>query len=416
MSTGVLTWVRQREWQAGNIVIQSTTVLFGLSALAWGVLLLRWVTFGLFSWSPLPLEEHLDRLPVFVPVLLYALLAVTDGLVLWGTRRRHLGARNLGLARSVALLFTALGYFAWSRDVVTAFGLLAVAGAQALILWSSPSWALSWPAAYWLGLFFMLPLVIMFVVSLGQRSSVGTVIYTFTLDNYARFFSRIGGRYLYLLILWRSTWLAIVNTALCLVFGYPLALWIAQQPERRRNTMLLLVMIPFWTNFLVRTYAWMVILRDTGVINTFLMDVLGWAERPLRLLFTPGAVFLGLFYGYLPFMVLPLYTTLERLDWSLVEAAQDLGANTHRVFRKIILPLTMPGIVAGSILVFIPSLGAYVTPDLLGGARVTMVGNLLQQQFLVVRDWPFGSAVGFILMVLMLVATMIYFRTGGRTL
>ena len=339
-----------------------------------------------------------------------------DGVILWGVRRRVAWARLAGLARSLLLVALGLGYYAWSRDIVTSFFIIGLAGAQAAILWPSPPWALSWPAAYWLGLYFMLPLVIMFIVSLGERTSVGTVVYTFTLKNYARFFGKIGGRYLYLLILWRSLWLATVNTLLCLIFGYPLALWIARQPERRRNLFLLLVMIPFWTNFLVRTYAWMVILRDTGVINTVLIDVLGWAERPLRLLYTPGAVFLGLFYGYLPFMVLPLYTSLERLDWSLIEAAQDLGANMRRVFQEVMLPLTTPGIVAGSILVFIPSVGAYVTPDLLGGARVIMVGNLLQQQFLVVRDWPFGAAVGFILMILMLAATLLYFRTGGRTL
>ncbi len=405
-----------REWRVSNIVQQSMTVLFSLSLVVWTLLLLRWLTFGLVGWAPWPLERHLDRLPSSLPVLLYLLLIVVDALILWGTRRRRLWARNAGLVRSLALVALGLLYYFWTRDVLTAFLLIGVAGAQVAILWPSSPWALSWPAAYWLGLFFLLPLVIMFIVSLGQRSSVGTVIYTFTLHNYARFFGRIGGRFLYLLILWRSLWLATVNTVLCLLFGYPLALWIARQPERRRNTYLLLVMIPFWTNFLVRTYAWMVILRDTGVINTFLIDVLGWTDHPLRLLFTPGAVFLGLFYGYLPFMVLPLYTSLERLDWSLMEAAQDLGANARRAFREIMLPLTMPGIVAGSILVFIPSVGAYVTPDLLGGARVTMVGNLLQQQFLVVRDWPFGSAVGFILMILMLLATLLYFRTGGRTL
>ncbi len=404
------------EWHVSNIVLQSTTALFSLSLFIWAGLLFRWMTFGIFRWHPWPLERHLDRLPPVIPLLLYVGFLLLDGVILWGVRRRVAWARLAGLARSLLLVALGLGYYAWSRDIVTSFFIIGLAGAQAAILWPSPPWALSWPAAYWLGLYFMLPLVIMFIVSLGERTSVGTVVYTFTLKNYARFFGRIGGRYLYLLILWRSLWLATVNTLLCLIFGYPLALWIARQPERRRNLFLLLVMIPFWTNFLVRTYAWMVILRDTGVINTVLIDVLGWAERPLRLLYTPGAVFLGLFYGYLPFMVLPLYTSLERLDWSLIEAAQDLGANMRRVFQEVMLPLTTPGIVAGSILVFIPSVGAYVTPDLLGGARVIMVGNLLQQQFLVVRDWPFGAAVGFILMILMLAATLLYFRTGGRTL
>ncbi len=405
-----------REWRTGNITLQASALLFGLSGLLWAVLLARWLTFGLFAWTPWPVELFLDTWPAGLPVVFYLTLLVADGAVVWGARARRRWARTLGLARSLLLMALAVGYYALTQDLVMALVWLGLAGAQAFILWPSPPWALSWPAALWLGIFFMFPLFLMFVVSLGERSSTGTVVYTFTLQNYARFFGRIGGRFLYLLIFWRSLWLAIVNTVLCLLFGYPLALWIARQPERRRNTYMLLVMIPFWTNFLVRTYAWMVILRDTGLINTVLVDMLGWAEKPLRLLYTPGAVFMGLFYGYLPFMVLPLYASIERMDWTLVEAAQDLGANTWRVFWEVVRPLTMPGIIAGSILVFIPSVGAYVTPDLLGGAKVTMVGNLLQQQFLVVRDWPFGSAVGFILMILMLVATMVYFRTGARTL
>lgn len=271
------------------------------------------------------------------------------------------------------------------------------------------------PAALWLLVFFLIPLIIVLLVSFGERGEAGQVVYSWTLKNYLRFFSRVGERYLYVLIFARSLWIALLNTLLCLLVGYPLAYFIARQPARRRNALLLLVMIPFWTNFLVRTYAWMVILRDTGVINNFLLG-LGFISQPLPLLFNQGAVLLGLFYGYLPFMVLPLYASIEKLDFSLVEAAQDLGANALRTFLRIILPLTKPGLVAGSILVFIPSIGAYVTPDLMGGAKVTMVGNLLQQQFLKVRDWPFGSAVGFILMLTVLGATLLYFRSGGKTL
>jgi spermidine/putrescine transport system permease protein len=174
-------------------------------------------------------------------------------------------------------------------------------------------------------------------------------------------------------------------------------------------------MIPFWTNFLVRTYAWMIILRDKGLINSLLTQT-GIITKPLPLLFNQNAVILGLFYGYLPFMVLPLYASIEKLDFSLVEAAQDLGANSFVAFRRVVLPLTMPGVVAGAIITFIPSIGAYVTPDLLGGAKAMMIGNLLQQQFLEVRDWPFGSAVGVILMATVLLATMLYFRTGRKTL
>lgn len=271
------------------------------------------------------------------------------------------------------------------------------------------------PAALWLLIFFLIPLVMVLLVSLGERGEAGQVVYSWTLKNYARFFSKIGARYLYVQIFGRSLVIALLNTLLCLLVGYPLAYFIACQPTNRRNALLLLVMIPFWTNFLVRTYAWMVILRDTGVINNLFL-ALGLISQPLPLLYNRGAVVLGLFYGYLPFMILPLYASIEKLDFSLIEAAQDLGANALRTFLRIVLPLTMPGIVAGSIIVFIPSIGAYVTPDLMGGAKVTMVGNLLQQQFLKVRDWPFGSAAGFILMLTVLAATLIYFRSGGETI
>jgi spermidine/putrescine transport system permease protein len=271
------------------------------------------------------------------------------------------------------------------------------------------------PAALWLLIFFLIPLAMVLLVSFGERGDAGQVVYSWTIKNYVRFFSKVGEHYLYVRIFVRSLGIALLNTLLCLMVGYPLAYFIARQPTKRRNTLLLLVMIPFWTNFLVRTYAWMVILRDTGVINNLLLG-LGVIAQPLPLLYNQGAVILGLFYGYLPFMILPLYASIEKLDFSLVEAAQDLGANALRTFLRVVLPLTMPGVVAGSIIVFIPSIGAYVTPDLMGGAKVTMVGNLLQQQFLKVRDWPFGSAVGFILMLTVLAATLVYFRSGGETL
>ncbi|NIS79630.1 MAG: ABC transporter permease subunit [Anaerolineales bacterium] len=270
--------------------------------------------------------------------------------------------------------------------------------------------ALLSPSAVWLLIFFILPLAMVLLVSLGKRGPMGGVVYQWNLDNYLRFLDPI-----YVKIFFRSVRIATANTILCLLFGYPLAYFIAKRPKRWRNVLILLVMVPFWTNFLVRTYAWMVILRDTGLINSLLYQI-GFITKPLSLLYNENAVILGLFYGYLPFMVLPLYASIEKLDFSLVEAAQDLGANSLNAFRRIVLPLTMPGIIAGSIITFIPSIGAYVTPDLLGGAKAMMIGNLLQQQFLEVRDWPFGSAVGFILMVTVLLATMLYFRTGSRTL
>jgi spermidine/putrescine transport system permease protein len=224
--------------------------------------------------------------------------------------------------------------------------------------------------------------------------------------------------------------MATANTLVCLACGYPFAYWIARQPHKSRNNLDFLVMIPFWTNFLVRTYAWMLILRDSGLINNFWTITLHeqavmladnsqfftWLAsvtvNKLPLLFNTPAVMLGLFYGFLPFMILPLYASLDKVDWSLLEAAADLGANRVMSVIRVLIPLTAPGIAAGSIIVFIPSLGAYVTPDLMGGAKVSLVGNLLQQQFMTVRDWPFGSAIGFILMAIMLIAIVIYFRVS----
>lgn len=267
------------------------------------------------------------------------------------------------------------------------------------------------PAAFWLLLFFVAPLVIVLVVSFSKRSLLGVVDYTFNLDNYLRVVTTP----IYLKILWKSLWLAILNTAICLAIAYPFAFYIARQTPRRQNILIFLVMVPFWTNFLVRTYALIFILRDSGLINNILVG-LGVISQPLQIMFTESAVMIGLVYGYLPFAVLPLYASIEQLDFNFVQAAQDLGANNVKVFLRVILPLTMPGVVAAAIITFIPTLGAYVTPDLMGGGNTFLIGNLLQQQFMTVRDWPFGSALGIILMVMVLAATLIYFRSGGGRL
>ncbi|MEY3329856.1 MAG: hypothetical protein RLZZ115_2739 [Cyanobacteriota bacterium] len=263
------------------------------------------------------------------------------------------------------------------------------------------------PATIWLLIFFIIPLIIVLVYSFLERGTYGGVTWEFTLKNYQRLVND-----LYLNIFWRSLGLASLTTLICLIIGYPLAFFIATSSTRWRNLLLFLVIIPFWTNFLVRTYAWIIILRSEGMINTILQS-LSLIQEPLNLLFTPFAVIVGLIYGYLPFMILPLYATIERLNFSLVEAAQDLGANHIRTFFGIILPLTLPGIIAGSILVFIPALGAFITPDILGGAKTVMVGNLIQNQFLQARDWPFGSALSMGLMVLVLIPVMIYFRSSN---
>jgi spermidine/putrescine transport system permease protein len=261
----------------------------------------------------------------------------------------------------------------------------------------------------WLVGFFVLPLVYLLGVSFARRSPYGTVEWILSLSNYARAFQP-----LYLEIYWRSLWMALLTTVLCALLGYPVAYTIARHvPPRWKSALLLLVVIPFWTSFLIRTYAWIVILRTEGVANTVLLH-LHLSHEPLRLLYTPLAVFIGLVYGELPFMILPLYVVLEKIDKSLFEAAEDLGASARRTFWKVTLPLSVPGLVAGTILVFIPSIGAFITPDLLGGARTMMVGNLIQNQFAMVRDQPFGSAVAFLLTFVVLSLLVATLRTAKR--
>lgn len=263
----------------------------------------------------------------------------------------------------------------------------------------------------WLVGFFLLPLLYLLAVSFAERSPYGTVQWIFDLGNYARAFQP-----LYLEIYWRSFWIALLTTGLCALLGYPVAYAIAlRAPPRWKSVLLMLVVIPFWTSFLIRTYAWMVILRTEGVINTALRD-LHLLHQPLRLLYTPLAVVAGLVYGELPFMVLPLYAVLQKIDRSLLEAAQDLGASRWRTFLKVTLPLSSPGLAAGALLVFISSVGAFITPDLLGGARTMMVGNLIQNQFALVRDQPFGSAVAFLLTFVVLGLLLVSLRSSRSRL
>jgi spermidine/putrescine transport system permease protein len=257
----------------------------------------------------------------------------------------------------------------------------------------------------WLVGFLLVPLLYLLAVSFAQRSPYGMVEWVWGLRNYARAFEPV-----YLEIYWRSIWMALLTTGLCILLGHPVAYTIALRvPPKWKSVLLLLVVIPFWTSFLIRTYAWMVILRTEGFINTSL-QTLHLTDEPVRLLYTPLAVFIGLVYGELPFMILPLYAVLEMLDRSLLEAAQDLGARGWATFLKVTLPLSMPGLVAGSVLVFIPSIGAFITPDLLGGARTMIVGNLIQNQFAMVRDQPFGSAVAFLLTFAVLVVLLASLR------
>jgi spermidine/putrescine transport system permease protein len=254
-----------------------------------------------------------------------------------------------------------------------------------------------------------IPLLIIAGYSFLSRGTYGGVVAPLTVENYGRVLDPI-----YIRIAWRSLAIAAAATALCLVAGFPLALYIARS-GRRRNLLLNLVMLPFWTSFLIRTYAWMFLLRDTGLVNSILLS-LHIIRQPLPMLFNDGAVILGLVYGYLPFMVLPLYATLEKLDPALLDAAQDLGATPWVTFWRVIVPLSRAGIASGVLLVFIPCLGAYLTPDLLGGGRSLMLGNLVQNQFTTARDWPFGSAVSLLLMAIVLIVLTWMIRKRGEDL
>ncbi|MBM3738310.1 MAG: ABC transporter permease [Acidobacteria bacterium] len=255
-------------------------------------------------------------------------------------------------------------------------------------------------------LFFLVPMGIVVLYSLMTRGPYGGQAPPFNLDNYVRLADP-----LYLTILLRSFWIAGISTFFAMLLGFPLALFIANS-GKSRSMYLNLVMLPFWTSFLVRTYAWMFLLRDTGLINSGLM-ALGVIREPLPMLYNDAAVVLGLVYGYLPFMVLPIYSTLEKLDPSLLEAAADLGATPWVSLWRVTVPLALPGIVAGSILVFIPCLGAYLTPDLLGGGKSVMIGNVVQNQFTTARDWPFGASLSLVLTGLVMVLLWLFVRKGG---
>ncbi|MDQ3863521.1 MAG: ABC transporter permease [Actinomycetota bacterium] len=273
--------------------------------------------------------------------------------------------------------------------------------------WSLGLAGLLSPVTIWLGLFFLVPLLFILAYSFGKSGVYGGITLGFYPGNYLKVFDP-----LYLEIIVRTFVIALTNTFLCLALGYPLAYFIAFKGGRHKNILILLVMIPFWTSLLLRAYAWVVILGGNGIANRTL-QFLHITDHPLDLIFTPQAVIMGMVYSYLPFMILPLYAALEKFDNRLKEAAQDLGASRWQTFWRVTFPLSMPGVIAGSILVFIPSAGEFVIPNLLGGARTVMVGNLIQQQFLEARDWAFGSALAVMLAVLLVGAIMFYVRRVG---
>jgi len=260
------------------------------------------------------------------------------------------------------------------------------------------------PAMLWMIALLIVPLILIVITSFGQRDPDGNVIYTFTLDNYIRLAgfdtSCADGaatcfNSLYLDILVRSVGLAFMTTLFAIALGYPLAYYVARAPAKRRRTLLFLILVPLWTNFVIRVYAWIRILRAFDV------------------LYTPQAVLIGMVYEFIPFMILPMYTSLEKIDPSLYEAAADLGASSVKTFLKVTLPLSLPGVVAGTLLVFVPVMGTFVVSDILGGKQFVLVGNLIQRQFLDARDPTFGSAASIILMAMTLIVMIIYTRKFG---
>ncbi|WP_291320723.1 ABC transporter permease [Desulfonatronospira sp.] len=264
------------------------------------------------------------------------------------------------------------------------------------------------PATFVLLLFFLLPLGSILFFSFMTRGDFGAVIYSFTLDNYIRILQPS-----YYMPFFRSMGYTIATVLISLIITYPLAYWLAFYGGRMRMVWLFLFIIPFWTSHLVRIYAWMFILRDSGLVNLTL-GRLGLIAEPLNMLFTPGAVVLGLVYSYFTFMLLALFSSLDRMDKSVLEAAVDLGASPFQRLVNVTLPMTKGGIIAGSVLVAVPTLGDYIVPDLLGGARVSMIGNVVADAFLRFANWPFGSALGLVLGAIVLIIILAYMKFAGR--
>jgi len=251
------------------------------------------------------------------------------------------------------------------------------------------------PGLLYITAFMAIPVLLVLVYSFFQRGRFGGIVWEFTLDNYVRAVEPV-----YLKVLGDSILIAGTTTVIALLIGYPTAYAIALLPRKWRTVALVLVVLPFWTNFLIRTYAWIILLNSEGPLNTTLLD-LGIISAPLGLLYTPGAVIAGLVYAYLPLVVLPVYASIERLDRTLLEAASNLGASRTRVFFDVTLPLTLPGAMIGAIFVFVPSLGNFIVPELLGGGKTVMVGNLIRDQFLQARDWPFGAVLALVVIAML---------------
>jgi spermidine/putrescine transport system permease protein len=275
----------------------------------------------------------------------------------------------------------------------------------------------------WILIFFNLPLLIMLFISFVERGRAGGIQIppVYTIKNYRLLFNACATEFagpecnpwLYLSIFGHSVRIGVVVTFWCIAVGYPLSYFIAKQKPIWRDALMILVIIPFWTNFLVRTYALKQVLATEGLLNSLFMN-LHLISRPMELLFNEFGVVVGLIYGYLPFAVLPMYTSIEKFDHTLMEAAADLGAPPQKAFWRVMLPMTLPGVVAAFVLVFVPVVGAFVTPDIMGGGKVEMIGTLINRQFGVARNWPFGSAMSMMLMLLVLIGVIAYFRSGSE--
>jgi spermidine/putrescine transport system permease protein len=274
-------------------------------------------------------------------------------------------------------------------------------------------WTLAGPGTFWLVMFFVIPLAFLFIMSFGGKAVINGEMSITEYDYFTGF-----GNYLrsldplYLGIMWKTIWVSAIATVLCLVTAYPIAFGICFAPERWKPILLMLVVLPFWINLLIRTYALIAVFRTQGYVNLALGTV---GLGPYEMLYNNFAVIFGLVYVYMPFMVLPLYATIERLDKSFLEASLDLGASQYKTFLKVTIPLTMPGIVTGVILVFIPCLGSFLTPDLLGGANAVMIGNVIERQFKAANDWPFGAAISFMLMFATFAALMLRAFIASRS-
>jgi len=263
------------------------------------------------------------------------------------------------------------------------------------------------PVYAWMIIFLAIPLLIIVVFSFLSRGTYGTVEPDFQINNFIELFQPM-----YLKVFWSSILIALVTTVFCLAIGYPFAYYVAMQTPKLRNKLMLFVIVPFWTNSLIRVYAWIILLRKEGLINHFLLS-LNLIDEPLKLLYNYFGIIVGMVYTLIPFMILPLYASIEKLEKQYLEAARDLGANSRNVFMHVTLPLTMPGITAGSMLVFIPTLGYFFIPDLMGGGKQMIIGNLIKQQFLTARNWPFGSALAIVLIAMTLLLVLVYLKVFG---